>query len=58
MTVKANDWDKILQAPALLKADNGGFCGENRYVGVSNVMEFYLKKGCNITIVPIDSIQT
>ena len=34
----------------------GGICGENRYRGVVNILEFYLTKECNLTIEPIDSI--
>ena len=32
-------------------------CGENRYEGVVNILEFYLTAGCTILIKPIDSIQ-
>lgn len=42
----------------MIKGDRGGYCGENRYLGVVNVLEFYLSRNCNITIEPIDSIQT
>jgi hypothetical protein len=34
------------------------YCGENRYVGVVNILEFYLPKDCTIFIEPIDSIQS
>jgi hypothetical protein len=34
------------------------FCGENRYVGVKNILEFYLTKGCTLHIVPRDAIQS
>lgn len=27
-------------------------CGENRYVGVKNFMEFYITAGCEVTITP------
>lgn len=33
-------------------------CGENRYLGVRNILEFYLTSGCTLQIVPKDSIQT
>lgn len=36
----------------------GTKCGENRYVGVENILDFYLSPSCNISIVPIDSIQS
>ena len=31
-------------------------CGENRYVGVKNFLEFYITPGCEIKVVPKDSI--
>jgi len=40
-----------------IRGFRGGYCGENRYVGVINILEFYLNKGCSILIEPIDSIQ-
>lgn len=52
--VKANGWDSSIDAPAMVK---GSYCGENRYVGVSNILDFYLGPNCNISIAPIDSIQ-
>lgn len=33
-------------------------CGENRFVGVENFLEFYVTPGCQITIEPKDSIMT
>lgn len=35
----------------------GEFCGENRYVGVANVLEFYLDTTCQLKIKPRDAIQ-
>jgi hypothetical protein len=55
--INANGWDNNIKAPALIKGDRGGYCGENRYVGVVNILEFYLTKGCTIFIQPVDSIQ-
>jgi hypothetical protein len=55
--ITANAWDSSIQAPSLIKGSKGGYCGENRYVGVSNTLEFYLTKNCTIFIEPIDSIQ-
>lgn len=31
-------------------------CGENRYVGVENILEFYMTPGCMINIEPRDAI--
>lgn len=55
--IKGNAWDYNIQEPGLIKGNNGGSCGENRYNGVSNVLEFYLNRGCMINIELIDSIQ-
>lgn len=53
--IKANAWDTSIQAPGNIKE---AYCGENRYVGVVNILEFFLTKGCTIFIEPIDSIQS
>jgi hypothetical protein len=52
--IKANTWNTTIQAPGLIRE---AYCGENRYVGVVNILEFYLTKGCTIFVEPIDSIQ-
>jgi hypothetical protein len=54
--IVANAWDNSIQQPSLIKGARGGYCGENRYVGVVNILDFYLNKGCVIFIEPIDSI--
>lgn len=48
-----NQWNENIQ-----QYDEIGqnFCGENRYIGVQNILEFYLKAGCEITIQPRDAI--
>jgi len=57
-TIAGNGWDSTIMQPSLLKGGRcGGFCGENRYVGVINILDFYLTPGCSIFIEPIDSIQ-
>lgn len=33
------------------------FCGENRYIGVKNILEFYITPGCTLDIAPRDAIQ-
>ena len=45
-TIAANSWDNTLGMPGLIKGDNGGFCGENRYTGVGNILEFYIRPDC------------
>lgn len=54
--IKYNEWDKNIKAPALIRGETSE-CGENRYVGVVNIFEFYIKKGCTLYVNPIDSIQ-
>jgi hypothetical protein len=34
------------------------FCGENRFIGVENILEFYLDGTCDLGIQPRDAIQT
>lgn len=34
------------------------FCGENRYIGVKNILEFYITQGCTLHIKPRNAIQT
>ncbi len=48
--IPANTWDNNIKEPGLIKGDKGGYCGENRYVGVVNILEFYLTRGCTIFI--------
>jgi len=31
-------------------------CGENRFVGIQNYLEFYLTPGCEISVEPKDSL--
>ena len=40
------------------KAVKGDFCGENRYVAVDNIFEFYISGECEIEIRPRDAIMT
>lgn len=53
--ITANGWDSSIQQPSLIKGDKG--CGENRYVGLINYLEFYITKNCTLFIEPVDSIQ-
>lgn len=49
------DWDETLGAPAVLPKST---CGEYRYQGVENVLEFYLTAGCEVQINPEQAITT
>lgn len=48
-------WDAEISQYAELP---GRKCGENRYVSVQNIFEFYLTTGCEIKIIPRDAIQS
>jgi len=48
------DWDVSQGRPAELTKSKG--CGENRYVGVVNFLEFYLTTDCEVKIEPLDQI--
>lgn len=50
-----NQWDEAERGYGPIK---GKFCGENRYIGVKNILEFYLTAGCTLQIAPRDAIQT
>ena len=48
-------WNKEIGAPDYLKKIK---CGENRFVGVENYLEFYITNGCEIRIEPRNVIMT
>jgi hypothetical protein len=48
-------WDDALGAPGELQKTQ---CGENRFVGVENYLEFYITPDCEIGIEPRDAIMT
>lgn len=50
-----NQWD---EAEKMYGKVTGKFCGENRYIGVKNILEFYITEGCVLQIAPRDAIQT
>jgi hypothetical protein len=52
--VEPNDWDEVNSVQGAVQ---GRFCGENRYIGVVNILEFYITPGCVLRILPRDSIQ-
>lgn len=47
--VEPNDWDEVQGAQGPVQQR---FCGENRYIGVQNVLEFYITPGCVLRIIP------
>ena len=52
--IQYNAWDESIKNYGPVK---GLFCGENRFLGVQNVMEFFLNKGCLVEISSRDAIQ-
>jgi hypothetical protein len=55
--VDMNQWDESLYPPQYGEIKQT-FCGENRYIGVKNILEFYITKGCTLHIAPRNAIQT
>jgi hypothetical protein len=51
--VNPNQWDENLSMYGEIQQK---FCGENRYIGVKNILEFYLTSGCNLQIKPRNAI--
>lgn len=45
--VEMNKWDDTLQTYGPIKQTK---CGENRYIGVKNILEFYITGGCELKI--------
>lgn len=53
--IQPNQWDDNIQMYGEIKQK---FCGENRFIGVQNILEFYLVAGCNVVIKPRNAIQS
>jgi len=47
------DWDYNLETWAV---PTGKYCGENRFEGVINKLQFWIKPGCTLYVVPRDAI--
>ena len=50
-----NAWDDAIQKQGAIQKTKG--CGENRFVGIENYLEFWIEPGCDLKIFPKDSIQ-
>lgn len=55
--VEMNQWDENLVPPGYGEVKQK-FCGENRFIGVKNILEFYITAGCTLHIAPRNAIQT
>jgi hypothetical protein len=51
--IPMNEWDDSLR---MYRKIEGNFCGENRFIGVKNILEFYLTVDCDVFIAPRDAI--
>jgi hypothetical protein len=51
--IEFNAWDDALKGYGPV---TGKYCGESRYIGVQNILEFYLPAGCTLTVLPRDAV--
>jgi hypothetical protein len=49
-----NEWDYDIETYHEIRGDRG--CGENRYEGVKNRLQFWIEPGCTLYINPRDAI--
>jgi hypothetical protein len=54
--VPPTPWDDEAGRQSALTKNKG--CGENRFVGIENFLEFYVDAGCTVEVNPKDSIAT
>lgn len=55
--VDMNGWDTTTKSAAAINSATAK-CGENRYVGIKNYLEFFVTPGCIVTVIPRDAILT
>jgi hypothetical protein len=53
--ISYNAWDDSIAGYGPITQS---FCGENRFIGVQNILEFYITEGCELQIKPRNAIQT
>jgi hypothetical protein len=54
-TIDMNDWDDVLENYGPITQTT---CGENRFIAIQNILEFYISANCELIIKPRDAIQT
>lgn len=54
--IETTEWDKVAGVNMPLSGQRG--CGENRFVGVENYLEFIITAGCRVDVAPVDSISS
>lgn len=52
--IDANPWDPNIGMPAELLKNQG--CGENRYVGIMNYLQFWISTDCTVIVEPRDAV--
>lgn len=55
--IEMNQWQEWADPP-MYGPIQQKFCGENRYIGVKNILEFYITQGCELKVTPRNAIQT
>jgi hypothetical protein len=53
--VASNAWDNNIPGYSPVMQTS---CGENRYIGLQNILEFYITSGCDIEVKPRNVVQT
>jgi hypothetical protein len=48
-----NKWNEALRTYGAIEQTT---CGENRYIGIKNILEFYITGGCTLDIKPRNAI--
>lgn len=48
--IEYNTWDKTIAPNGMYGAITQSACGENRYIGVKNILEFYIDAGCRLDV--------
>lgn len=56
--IEYNTWDKTIPPNGMYGVITQSACGENRYIAVKNILEFYIDAGCRLDVIPRDAIQT
>ena len=51
--IEPTGWDYTTENWAV---PTGAYCGEHRYLGMTNTLEFWMKPGCKILVYPRDVI--
>jgi hypothetical protein len=56
--IEYNAWDSEIPPTGMYSPVTQARCGENRFVGVKNILEFYIDANCELQVAPREAIQT